>query len=173
MPLETVDILKKYKTSNVFIETGTYKGDGVQLALDAGFGKVHSMEIFEPLYLQSSKRFANNYNVKLWRGDTSINFGDMISSIDERITFWLDSHISGCDSSYNPECTAPLMRELEEIAKHHIKTHTILMDDRRFFDVWGYPVEKIKEFVLTINPNYEFRFEDGYQPDDILVAYIP
>ena len=47
------------------------------------------------------------------------------------------------------------------------------MDDRRFFDCWGCPLEKIKEFVLTINPNYDFRFEDEYQPDDILVAYIP
>ena len=47
------------------------------------------------------------------------------------------------------------------------------MDDRRFFDVWGCPVDKIKEIILGINPNYEFRFEDGYQADDILVAYIP
>lgn len=173
MPLES-DVLKKYKNgNNVFVETGTYKGDGIQLALDAGFERVHSMEIFEPLYLGSSKRFATNYSVKIWRGDTSKNFGDMISCIEEPITFWLDSHVSGCDSGYNPECTAPLLRELDEISKHPIKTHTILMDDRRFFDVWGCPVDKIKEIILGINPNYEFRFEEGYQPDDILVAYIP
>ena len=30
----------------------------------------------------------------------------------------------------------------------------------------------VKEIILGINPNYEFTFEDGYAPQDILVAYI-
>ena len=174
MPLEDVNILRKFGgTNRVFIETGTYKGDGVQMALDAGFDRVHSMEIFEQLYLQSSSRFANNYGVQVWHGDTSKHFGTMIKSIDESATFWLDSYVSGWDSGYNPDCPAPLMKELEEISNHSIKTHTILMDDVRFFDEWGCPVDKVKEVVRDINPDYEFVFEDGYQANDILIAYIP
>ncbi len=171
MPLNDVEMLRKY-LNKVFVETGTYKGDGIQLALDVGFEKVHSMEIFEPLYMQSSERFANNYNVKIWKGDTSIHFGTMIKSITEPITFWLDSHVSGWDSGYNPKCPTPLMKELTEIANHPIKTHTILIDDVRLFDEWGMSVDNIKNLILAINPKYVFKFEDGYVSDDILVAYI-
>ena len=36
--------LKKYKNS-VFLETGTYQGDGIKKALEAGFEKIYSIEI--------------------------------------------------------------------------------------------------------------------------------
>lgn len=172
MPLEDIKILKRYP-NEVFCETGTYKGDGVQMALDCGFTKVHSMEIFEPLYLQSSKRFVNDFRVKIWRGDTSNNLIDMICNINQPITFWLDSHASGCDSSYNANCPNPLLKELEVISKHPIKTHTILMDDVRFFNEWGMPIELLMKIILDINPLYNFCFEDGFQKEDIFVAYIP
>ena len=32
--------------------------------------------------------------------------------------------------------------------------------------------EYIKEKILQINPNYNFAFEDGHVPNDILVAHL-
>lgn len=173
MPLETTEVLKRYPNP-VFVETGTYKGDGVQKALDAGFETVHSMELHFPLYHRAMVRFGNNPNVKIWYGDTSKHFAGMIASLNQPTTFWLDSHVSGSDSGYNPECPHPLMKELEIVARHPVAGHTILMDDRRFFENdWGMPEGKIRELIRGINPEYQFCYEDGYQKDDIMVAYLP
>jgi hypothetical protein len=58
----TVDILKNYP-NEVFVETGTYKGDGIQMALDCGFKAIYSFEGSEELALIAGKRFINDKRV--------------------------------------------------------------------------------------------------------------
>jgi len=45
-------LFEKYPNP-VFIETGTYHGEGIQYALQAGFKNVRSVELSEPLYQMS------------------------------------------------------------------------------------------------------------------------
>jgi hypothetical protein len=33
-------------------------------------------------------------------------------------------------------------------------------------------LQKIKDIILSINPNYKFTFLDGHVNDDVLCAYI-
>jgi hypothetical protein len=177
MPLSK-EVLLKYKgNKRVFVETGSYKGDTIQLALDCGFEKIHSMEIYLPLYLECQKRFANEPKVKIWYGDTNFNFEDMMSIIGEPCIVWADAHCSGHDSSYNSDKPYPLVEELRVIEKQLFVRnfpHTIIMDDIRFWEKdWNMPITLIKNIVSEINPFYEFTFEDGFQKDDVLVAYIP
>jgi HSP90 family molecular chaperone len=58
------------KTEN-FIETGSYLGDGIQLAIDSGFSKIYSIELGPHLYEGCKRRFANQPNVNLILGDSS------------------------------------------------------------------------------------------------------
>jgi len=44
----------------VFIETGSYTGDGIQAALNSGFTKVISIELVPHYYNLCKKRFQNN-----------------------------------------------------------------------------------------------------------------
>ena len=176
MPLKN-DMLRKY-LSPCFIETGTYLGDGVQSALDAGFAKVVSIELsFGQFFERAVNRFKNDSRVLIVQGDSADILFDVIKGIDTQMTFWLDGHWSGGDTAYG-KFNSPLLSEIEQIGKHSIKNHIIIVDDMRCW-ITGNPdtpditftEEDIQAKILTVN-NYQFAYEDGYIPNDILIAQI-
>jgi hypothetical protein len=167
----TVEIFRKYPHHSIFIETGSYIGDGIQLALDAGFLAVVSIELSEELFHQCEERFKDNSNVILLQGDSATVLPKILEDIRFPVTFWLDSHYSG-DGTVMGEHYSSLLQELEAIKNHPIKNHIIMIDDVRLWPNWGLNVEMIQQKLLEINPDYKFTFEDGYVPNDILVAVI-
>jgi hypothetical protein len=86
---------------------------------------------------------------------------EMIKDIQEPITFWLDSHSQLFEDEPDfGQRKFPLLMELRQIAKHPIKTHTILIDDLLVLthgDVTGWTKHDIFEHVLAINPDYQFE----------------
>jgi len=116
----------------LFIETGTFRGYGVEEAIWAGFSLIISIERAEHLYEYCKDRFKQFPNVHILLG----NSGDLLSGImdcnDFQTTFWLDAHYS-CQDTYNGE--SPLFRELRAINEHKIKTHSILIDDISDYDI--------------------------------------
>lgn len=152
--------------NRVFIETGSYHGDGIQQALDAGFEEVWSIECDKELCAYTANRFSKDLRVFVMRGDSREKLRWVIDYIEKPCTFWLDSH--------SPN-NLPLLKELEIIANHPIKTHTILIDDLRLWTKaeHGYDTESLKEILLSINPNYQIRLDGCLDfPNDILVATI-
>ena len=150
----------------VFIETGSFEGDGIQQALDEGFKTVYSIEINTWWFFHCIDRFKDNPGVRIIQGDSAIMLERLLKIINKPVTFWLDGHV-GADST-------PLLKELEIIKNHTIKTHTILIDDLRDWNIkhHTFDTEILKTKLLEINPNYTFILEDGYAPKDILVARI-
>ena len=65
---------------------------------------------------------------------------------------------------------------MEIIKNHPIKTHTILVDDVRIIGKIGWRsnvlLERIMNMIKEINPDYQFTFEEGETPEDVLVANI-
>jgi hypothetical protein len=172
--ITTQDVFKKYP-NEYFVETGTFVGEGVQMALACGFQQIYSIELAEKYYLMSKQRFQAFDNVHIIEGDSGKILGDVIAVIDKPITFWLDGHWSNGDTAKGDTYT-PLMQELDMIKKHPIKTHTILIDDIRClehpeFD-WLTKEDLIKK-ILEINPKYQIRYENGYIANDVLVAFVP
>ena len=160
-----------------FVETGTYNGNGIQEALRAGFTHIHSIELNLNRVLKAQKKFRNNKNIKIWHGDSGSILYQVIKDINEPIVFWLDGHAG----VYNPtQENTPILRELDQIKYHHIKNHTILIDDMH---CTGKPLfdfitkEMIIEKIKEINPLYKITYIDGGDraeyPDNIMVAYIP
>ena len=172
MPI-TKEILRKYLT-NCFIETGTFQGQGVEEALAAGFPFVRSVELSSSLYTKNLAKFHNNPSVKLYLGASEKLLGLMIEDLTKPATFWLDAHYSGGITEMSDQ-VCPLIEELEIIARHPVKDHVLLIDDVRLFGNYlpGITVEIVKNAVRKINPAYQFSFEDGEVPDDILVCRIP
>jgi len=174
-------VTKFYQTSNkelfskylnpVFIESGTYYGDGVQAALDAGFKTVYSIELDGKLYLHCEDRFKDNENVHIIFGDSHLELDNLLSEINSPVTFWLDGHWAG-DGTSRGKYESPLVQELEAIGRHHIKSHTILIDDLRCWnkDVQGFDREMLSKACLQINPEYKISFTKGYIENDILIA---
>lgn len=174
----TSEVFAKYPNT-YFLETGSCFGDGIQAALDAGFKHIYSIELSEQFYDCCFNRFVLNSQVEgqieLILGDSGEVLPEVLSKINAPVTFWLDGHYSG-GSTAKGESNTPLLRELEHIAKHHIKNHTILIDDVRCFDTNDFDfltMEEVKEKILSINPLYEFSFENGYIENDVLVARVP
>lgn len=167
-------IFKKY-INPYFIETGSFMGNGIQEAIGAGYKNIKSIELSDKYYNFCVNKFKDNKNVEIIKGDSFKVLPDIINSINENITFWLDGHHS-CGDTALGEYWAPLMQELGVIKNHKIKNHTILIDDMRCWEepnkVHGFYKEDIFKILKEINPNYEFIYEDGVQKSDILVAFI-
>lgn len=180
MPAST-ELFKKYP-NKWFVETGTYKGDGVQCAIEAGFQGIISTELSSALFNHCKNRkyeFGNRKEkpmVALLCGTSVDNLPHMISDIKEPITFWLDAHYSeGCTAKGDE--MSPILKELAIIGNHPIKTHTILIDDRRHFGTHHFGMIKenqIMDALKEINPDYHISKDTGHPdyPMDVLVARI-
>lgn len=168
----TVELFKKYPNP-VFIETGSWHGDGIQQALDAGFKKVYSIELSNQLYEQCRNRFDKNKDVILFNGDSSDILPYLLFNIHVPVTFWLDGHYS-CGDTAMGKLKSPLIQELSAIRGHDVRNHTILIDDLRDWTIeeHGFNTEILKQIISKINPGYKFTLEDGYIPNDILVAKL-
>jgi len=174
----TAQLFSKY-LNPVFVETGTYYGAGVQQALLAGFKDIRSVELSENLYKMCLEWFKKIPNIRLYHGNSSEKLWQMIADINEPITFWLDAHYSDSSTAKGPEFS-PIIKELDIIKRHPIKTHIILIDDIKDMGTMYFDFvtrEQVIEKIMTINPDYTITYENGVHGDrifynDILVAKI-
>jgi hypothetical protein len=153
----TEEILGNYKT-DVFVETGTYNGGGVQIALDVGFPKIYSVEMSDYFYEYCCKKFSKNDNVKLFHGTSEEYLPEIIKGIHTKITFWLDAHEFGGGKS-------SLYNELAIIAEHPLKNHNILIDDRKYFHTWKVEESVVIDKVKAINKDYQIIVETNSRMD--------
>jgi hypothetical protein len=170
---------RPYRDCNIFIETGSANGEGIIAAMNAGFPLIHSIELSQRYYDFCKREFANYPEVDLHLGNSLKWLPRILANINERCVFWLDAHWCGGETA-GKGMQVPIMGELKIIAGHHIKGHTILIDDIRLLREkseleWSdlpYCVCDIEEFIHTIDPNYKISYEFGVVEDDILIARI-
>lgn len=118
------------KGRNLFIETGTFKGNGVISALESGFKKVLSFEIDENLSRNAIHFFQNDKRVEIYNSSScSIIFANIVQKIQEDSVFWLDAHFNGSGPN-------PLIAEILFIGCSPL-SHGILIDDVRLFKNYG------------------------------------
>jgi len=171
------DQLLKY-INTIFVETGTYQGDTIDIINNYNNSKttIFSIELSEVFYQNCKEKFKNTNNVTIIFGNSKYHLINIIQDINEQITFWLDSHWSGVPNIGCDNITiCPILFELEQIKSHHIKNHTIIVDDIRLMDNQHFPVtvEQIVEKIYEINKDYKIIYYDDYTAkNDILVAYI-
>lgn len=170
--------------STTFIESGSHVGGGIQMALDAGFTKIKSVEADEFLYNKCIERFGNYAGVHLYFGLSTDMLPEMLADVDGPAVFWLDAHASGpgtfahesvmkkrSESEFAQDKV--LTRELEIILAHRTD-HVILIDDQ-----YGENPENIRyrETLLRANPAYTFHFYDRQEGPtlykDKVLACIP
>lgn len=172
MPLYTANIFRAHLNA-VFVETGSFRGDGIQQALDAGFPSVRSVELSPKYYDHCRERFKDRPEVRLYLGDSAEILGDVISDINQNITFWLDGHHS-CGDTALGKFWAPLMQELEHIGAHPIKDHIVMIDDMRCWrepnPTHGFSTPDLIAKLNQINPGYDICRAPGLDPDDVLIA---
>lgn len=184
MPLGS-GVLRRFP-ARVFVETGSYLGDGVQAALDAGFGRVITIEADRDCWQRVRNRFAGDSRVTAMLGNSAELLAAAISDLDEPATFWLDAHWSGEGTGglapFRESCVySPVLEELEAIAAHPVKGHTILVDDVRVFrdgvfadrDEESIPLPRLMGAVLDVDERYQLEMVDGAEAGDVLAAWVP
>ena len=162
----------------IFVETGTYMGNGLKTALRAGFVKCYSIEIHEYLYLQAYRRFAGEVAagvVNLHWGDSQTVLPGIVQQLNAPATFWLDAHLSQVyGEQLSKNC--PILEELAAIGHSEIRNHTILIDDVMAFGQQDHDwitLDQVKHQIRSINPAYEFELLHAEAPNNILAAWVP
>ncbi len=167
--------LNKY-INKYFVETGTYKGDTIDIVLKTNVEHIISIELSDTFYYNCINKYLKNKKVKLFKGNSRYDLHKLIHNINSQITFWLDGHWSGvANVGCDKELKCPVLDELEQIKSHFIKNHTIIIDDIRLMDGKHFEVtkEQIENKIFEINFNYIIKYyDDDYACNDILVAYI-
>lgn len=178
----TFEHLKNYSVGDIFVETGCYRGDGVQQALDYGFKNVYTCDINDGMIEHTRSRFGGNQKVTIIQMDSVDFLNTLIGDViypggffqDERVTFWLDAHRSGpLPGGKNGDC--PLVKELEIIGKSRRKDHTIFIDNKALFGSaeWGgVTLKETIDAIYRINPDYKIIEIDGVHKDDIVCAHM-
>ena len=187
---DELQLFKEYKQNcKTFVETGSYAGDGIQKALDAGYENIISIELSQPHVEECLMRFDGQENIEIVEGDSADILFPTIENINERILFWLDGHYS-CASTAKGKYWSPIMQELDAISKHTIKNHVIMIDDMRCWRCdnpeFKFDYRMIEDKISEINSEYQFQYfreketwdEQNQKswpeglPGDILVAFV-
>lgn len=172
------NLLEKYP-NRYFIESGSFRGDAIQLALDAGFEDIRSMDIdveqvaFCQLRFDCSK---NKYpQIRLYCGNSALQFKEMFRDIRVPITFWLDAHSQLFEDEIPLGNPFPLLEELKQIKLWAPPSCTILIDDTLVLthpDVTGWSRKTIEDAILAINPAYKFEYIGNPIRENLLIATV-
>jgi len=131
MPLAK-EMLEKH-VKPLFVETGTFHGEAVAMALELGFGRVVTVEWNPEWAAEVAARYRGDARVRVLQGDSADHLTKVVPTINGPATFWLDAHpLVTPMPLFDPQF--PLLRELLTIKRFLKGTgHTILIDDLRTF----------------------------------------
>ena len=167
MPLNKLNLADYL--SDVFIETGTHRGDGVRRALEAGFPRVCSCEPDGAMLARMPQALRDDERVWVSHATSGAMLPHFIEdSMPKSVTFWLDAHPNG-ELSLD---TCPLGDELRVIKNMEglLGKVTILIDDTRLFSEEDQ--KRIFNIVRKMRPFVSLSYVDGAFPNDILVGQM-
>jgi hypothetical protein len=140
---------EKYKeflppdAEDVFVETGTYGGNGTARALELGFQEIHTIEVctntFNRLARERSQ-LCQNPKVHRYLASSRVALATIIPQFrDRNVVFWLDAHYQGLSQDERDSVSeCPLRNELQAIADVRWgKPVVVCIDDFNMF-VEGY-----------------------------------
>lgn len=175
----TKNYFKEFKGNHrIYIETGSHLGDSIELALQAGYERILSMDIDGANIAHCHERFdlENRFaNISLTCGDSAVSLLKMMKYVNEPAMIWLDAHSQLLDDEPPSENPFPLLMELQQLSKHPIKTHTILIDDILILthpQVTGWDKADIEKYIYLINPGYKIAYLSNPVVGNILLAQI-
>lgn len=130
--LELVAALKKTLPLDVFVETGTFRGDTVELVKDL-FGEIHTVELSPEYYEAARARFAEWRHVDLVHGDSAAVLAEWAPRLHERsVLYFLDAHWCVADATAGEASQCPLLAEIGAVGQLNQES-LIVIDDARLF----------------------------------------
>jgi hypothetical protein len=160
------------KKTSYFIETGSYIGEGIDLAIKSGFDFIYSIELSTYFFNQCKEKFKTNPDVEIIFGDSSFELPALLNRKKNiPFTYWLDGHYSG-DGTARGSKDSPLIEELNTILKRDISGEIIYIDDMRIYKNFDQELNlnSIIEIARKYKPYSRISFEDtDYAKQDIMI----
>lgn len=154
------------KTS-IYIETGTYRGRGVAKVLSE-YSEIHTIELSKKWFDFNVEKWSKHKHVNVHFGDSKVVLSNLLDSINQPVTIFLDAHYSGKHTAMGEEET-PILKELELLQKRDFDD-LILIDDCRMLGKSGragngsniYPFFNSNWSDITLNA-IKSRLKPGYK----------
>jgi len=136
MPLLTKNFyeLSQLPPTQHYIETGTYRGDGVKLVL-GHYAHIYTIELSEHWAQYNQQQFVDRPEVHVLSGDSKQVLPELLKSIADPVTIYLDAHYSGGTTAFGEEET-PLLAELDLLLTRS-QPDIIIIDDCRLLGQAG------------------------------------
>jgi len=155
-----------------FVECGSANGDGITAALEAGFKKIHSIEINPDKYRYCQHKFNFDPKVSLHLGDC----GDLLDGILNEIA---DPCVIYLDANGDPkETRSPFHSSIAAILRAGRKEDVVIVDDmnhgfRPRYEIMGDLRNQLKEGseeciirqLKMVNEDYNFYMMDSHSAD--------
>lgn len=137
----------------VFIETGTYLGDTINVVKDL-FDVIYSIELDTKLANRAKRIFKKYSKIHIIEGDSGKILPKLLREINKPILFWLDAHWSGGITAKG-EVENPILNELKTVFNWWVPKSIVLIDDARLFkkeinNKWP-DINEVKDLVLKYN----------------------
>lgn len=127
-----VAALKKALPLDVFVETGTFHGDTVELVKDQ-FREIHTVELSPEHYEAACSRFRGQVQIDLAYGDSATALATWASGLrGKSVMYFLDAHWCVADNTAGEASQCPLLNELRNIGQLNPES-LIIIDDARLF----------------------------------------
>lgn len=127
-----VEALKRELGLTLFVETGTFEGDAIELCRPF-FETIHSIELSPEYYELAKSRFQGDAGVRLYLGDSAKQLAELRPQFQGRPTlFWLDAHWCVAQDTGGEKSQCPLLQEIRGIGQLNERS-AIMIDDARLF----------------------------------------
>ena len=164
----TADIIEEFVPDvgrSVFVETGTHRGGGIELARSLGFREIYSCDVSDEHVENAQEKFGDADNVTIELSDSLTFLRKWVGRLDGFAVFWLDAH--GVTST-------PILEELEVVVQHP-GSKLVLIDDIRYFRGgvrWaaGVPFPKLEEAASALGGELCYRDSKLYANDVLCLA---
>ena len=128
-------LIRRYAAQHrcaTLVETGTFRGD-MLLAMLHDFHTLYSIELHPKLHSRAQQLFLHQPKVRLLQGDSGQKIADVLKELNEPAVFWLDGHFSAGQTA-KADLNTPIIAELDQVLKHRVRDHVVLIDDARLFN---------------------------------------
>jgi len=158
--IRTIRQYAKRHSIDTLVETGTFDGMTCYMLKDR-FHKIYSIELSPGYYQLAKKRLSKFENISLFYGDSSEVLPRILSGVDSRCLFWLDTHWSHHDTARG-KIDCPMKEELLCILEHPVGDHIILIDDAGLCTHEnGWPsIKELQDLVGEKRPDLAFEVRD-------------
>jgi|GEM_PF-504183 len=132
LDIALIKAIKSALPLEVFVETGTYKGDTVAAALPH-FRYLYTVELSAELYKEACGRFAQQSQVSLCHGNSAETLKQLAPTLaGESVLYWLDAHWCVAENTAGDKSQCPLLEEISALVGLSDQS-VVLIDDARLF----------------------------------------